>query len=69
MAGLAGQDLLRVDGVGVRLGGRDILRDVSVLSPLSRTAAWRRTAPSPIPERAVACQQSPPPVRDKGVSS
>jgi zinc/manganese transport system permease protein len=37
--------------------------------PLSRTAAWRLTALSPIPERAVACQQSPPPVRDKGVSS
>ena len=25
----AGQDLLRLDGIGVRLGGRDILRDVS----------------------------------------
>jgi zinc/manganese transport system permease protein len=37
--------------------------------PLSRTAAWRLTVPSPIPERAVAYQQSPPPVRDKGVSS
>ena len=29
MAAQAGQELLRVDGVGVRLGGRDILRDVS----------------------------------------
>jgi hypothetical protein len=31
-----------------------------------------RVAPhraAPLPERAVACQQSPPPVRDKGVSS
>jgi zinc/manganese transport system ATP-binding protein len=27
--GQAGQDLLRLDGIGVRLGGRDILRDVS----------------------------------------
>ncbi len=29
MAGQAGTELLRVDGVGVRLGGREILRDVS----------------------------------------
>jgi ABC-type cobalamin/Fe3+-siderophores transport system ATPase subunit len=29
MAGPAGPGLLRVDGVGVRLGGRDILCDVS----------------------------------------
>ena len=29
IAAQAGRDLLRVDGVGVRLGGRDILRDGS----------------------------------------
>jgi zinc/manganese transport system ATP-binding protein len=28
-AGQAGQDLLRLEGIGVRLGGREILRDVS----------------------------------------
>jgi zinc/manganese transport system ATP-binding protein len=28
-AGQAGQELLRLDGIGVRLGGREILRDVS----------------------------------------
>jgi len=48
--------------------GRGPARALSPV-PLSRTAAWRLTGPSPIPERAVACQQSPPPVRDKGVSS
>ncbi len=67
MAAQAGQDLLRVDRVGVRLGGRDILRDVSFT--VHRGEFTGLTAPSPIPERAVACQQSPPPVRDKGVSS
>jgi zinc/manganese transport system ATP-binding protein len=29
MAGQAGQELLRLDGISVRLGGREILRDVS----------------------------------------
>jgi zinc/manganese transport system ATP-binding protein len=29
MAGQAGDELLRLDGIGVRLGGREILRDVS----------------------------------------
>jgi zinc/manganese transport system ATP-binding protein len=29
MAGQAGQELLRLEGIGVRLGGRQILRDVS----------------------------------------
>jgi ABC-type molybdenum transport system ATPase subunit/photorepair protein PhrA len=29
MARQAGTELLRLDGIGVRLGGREILRDVS----------------------------------------
>ncbi len=29
MTGQAGPELLRLDGIGVRLGGRQILRDVS----------------------------------------
>ena len=29
MTGQPGQDLLRLEGIGVRLGGREILRDVS----------------------------------------
>ena len=63
MAGPAGQDLLRVDGVGVRLGGRDISGIVGVFTvtrgqSFGRSPPTRsRTAPSPrCPRRAARAQ-------------